>query len=116
MSVRGTKSKLSKKTSVVNPVIDAFKEVTNERLDKYFAITKEALDMVLSSPMDESRLADAEDLLCMAKSYFSDAKHFRKKGDFVLAFAAVNYAHAWLDAGARLKLFKVNDSRLFAAD
>ena len=90
--------------------------VLDEKLDKYFAITQKAINMVESCPRDEMRLSEAKDFLNMAKSYFSDAQHFRKKGDYVLAFAAVNYAHAWLDAGARIKLFKVHDSTLFAAD
>ena len=52
----------------------------------------------------------------MAERYFSDAKHFQEKGEIVNAFAALNYAHGWLDAGARIQLFKVNDSRLFTVD
>ncbi len=52
----------------------------------------------------------------MAERYFSDAKHFREQGNYVLSLAAVNYAHAWLDAGARIGLFKVKDTELFAAD
>jgi hypothetical protein len=35
----------------------------------------------------------------------------------VNAFAALNYAHGWLDAGARLGLFDVDhDSTLFTVD
>lgn len=53
----------------------------------------------------------------MAKRYFSDAQHFKEKGDIVTAFAALNYAHGWLDAGARLGLFDVgHDSELFTVD
>ncbi len=59
----------------------------------------------------------AEVVFDMAKRYFSDAQHFREKGDYVNAFAAVNYAHGWLDAGARLGLFDVgHDSELFTVD
>ena len=59
----------------------------------------------------------AKEFLGMAKNYFSDAKHFREKGDLLTALAAVSYSHAWLDAGARLGLFKVdNSSDLFAVD
>lgn len=90
--------------------------VTEDKLKKYFAITKEALDMVNAKGVDESRKADALDFLDMATRYYSDAKHFEKQGDKVTAFAALNYAHGWLDAGARIKLFKVNDSRLFTVD
>ena len=55
-------------------------------------------------------------ILDMAQRYYDDAKHFRDKGDIVTAFAALNYAHGFLDAGARMKLFDVKDSRLFASD
>ena len=90
--------------------------ITKEKLESYFKITKEALDMA-EDKFDESRLAEAEDFFDMASRYFSDAKHFYEdKEDAVLAFAALNYAHGWLDAGARIGLFKVNDSRLFTVD
>ena len=52
----------------------------------------------------------------MASNYISDAHFFHNKKDFVNAFAALNYAHGWLDAGARLGLFDVHDSELFTAD
>lgn len=90
--------------------------VTEEKLKKYFAITKEALDMVKEKGFDENRKAEALDFLDMATRYYSDAKHFEKQGEIVVAFAALNYAHGWLDAGARIKLFKVHDSRLFTVD
>jgi uncharacterized protein len=90
--------------------------ICDKRLDKYFGITGRALEMVKAAKKDEARSKEALDFLDMAERYFSDAKHFREQGNYVLAFAAVNYAHAWLDAGARIKLFKVSDSELFAAD
>ena|SRR3989338_4996269 len=96
--------------------MDKTKEVTDEKLDKYFSITKEALDMVRSSPMCAERHAEAADFLDMAQRYYDDAAHFRNQGEFVNAFGALNYAHAWLDAGARIGLFKVKDSRLFTVD
>jgi hypothetical protein len=50
----------------------------------------------------------------MAEAYFKDANHFFAEGDLVNAFACVNYAHGWLDAGARLGLFDVGrDDVLF---
>ena len=91
-------------------------KITDEKLDKYFSITNEALDKVRESGLDEGRRDEAEDFLDMADRYFRDAQHFREKEDFVLAFAALNYAHGWLDAGARIGLFKVKDSRLFTVD
>jgi uncharacterized protein len=91
--------------------------VTKEKLEKYFSVTFEALEMVKSHEMDIDRLEQANDFLSMAENYFSDAKHFyEKKHDYVLAFAALNYAHGWLDAGARSGLFKVHNSRLFTVD
>ena len=60
---------------------------------------------------------NAEDFFDMAKRYYSDAKYFKKKGDVVTAFAALNYAHGWLDAGARIGLFDVGkDNKLFTVD
>ena len=89
---------------------------SKEKIIKYLGITKEALDKVKSTKMDEARIDQAKDFLDMAERYFSDANHFYKKDDYINAFAAVNYAHGWLDAGARIRLFKVNDSRLFTVD
>jgi uncharacterized protein len=90
--------------------------VTHERLEKYFNITKEALDTVKASPQCEERKEQVEDFLDMAQRYYDDALHFKEKGEVVTAFAALNYAHGWLDAGARIGLFKVKDSRLFTVD
>lgn len=91
--------------------------ITKEKLAKYFQITGEAIEKVKSHEMDIDRIDNANDFLSMAQNYFSDAKHFyEEKKDMVLAFAALNYAHGWLDAGARIGLFKVKDSRLFTVD
>ncbi|HDP73379.1 MAG TPA: DUF357 domain-containing protein [Candidatus Woesearchaeota archaeon] len=92
-------------------------KITPEKLERYFRITQQALEMAKKSELDPSRKVEALDFLDMAERYLSDAKdHFFRKGDFVNAFAAVNYAHGWLDAGARIGLFKVSDSRLFTVD
>ncbi len=89
--------------------------ITGEKLEKYFAITGEALEKA-GAALDSSRKEQADDFFDMASRYFSDARHFQKKGDIVNAFAALNYAHGWLDAGARIGLFRVKDSRLFTVD
>jgi len=90
--------------------------VTKEKLDQYFTITKEALDKVKVA-LDEERMFQAEDFLDMAQRYYDDAVYFfNEKEDMVLAFAALNYSHGWLDAGARIGLFKVRDSRLFTVE
>lgn len=90
--------------------------ITSEKLKQYFAITKEALDQA-KDKFDPHRQKDAADFYDMASRYYQDAEFFlRKKDDAVLAFAALNYAHGWLDAGARIGLFQVKDSRLFTVD
>ncbi|MFH1134392.1 MAG: DUF357 domain-containing protein [Nanoarchaeota archaeon] len=92
--------------------------ITQEKMVRYLAITTEAIAKVKIAPEQKIEWkAAAEDFLDMAQRYLSDAKHFAQKGDLVNAFAAVNYAHGWLDAGARLGLFDVgHDSRLFTVD
>jgi len=49
----------------------------------------------------------------MVEAYLSDSKHFQEKGDYVNSYGALNYAHGWLDAGARLKIYNVKDDSLF---
>ncbi|MFP4523309.1 MAG: DUF357 domain-containing protein [Candidatus Nanoarchaeia archaeon] len=90
--------------------------ITKELLDKYFKITGEALEKVKSHEIDIDRLKQAKDFLHMAQCYYDDAQHFFDNNNWVLAYAALNYAHGWLDAGARSGLFKVKDSRLFTVD
>ncbi len=89
--------------------------VTDERIDRYLDITARALTKIKIAAPERSfnrRLADS--FMEMAQAYYSDAKHFRETGDLVTAFAAVNYAHGWLDCGARIGLFDVGgDDRLF---
>jgi hypothetical protein len=90
--------------------------ISGEKLEKYFSVTKEALEMIEKQGVDEAQKEKAHEVLDMARRYYEDAGHFREKGDIVTAFAALNYAHGWLDCGARLGLFKVRDSRLFTVD
>ena len=89
--------------------------ITEAKIDRYLDITKRALDKLKVVTPERSfskRLAD--DFLNMAMSYYNDAKHFRENGDFVTAFAAVNYAHGWIDFGARIGLWDVGeDDQLF---
>lgn len=91
--------------------------VTKERLAKYFDITSKALAKIRIGKQQKIEWEKkAGEFLDMAERYFNDAKYFEENGDIVTAFAALNYAHGWLDAGARLGLFDVKDSRLFAVD
>lgn len=86
--------------------------VTKEKLDRYFSITGEAFSIVKESVV-EGKDVEAREIFEMVENYVSDAKHFMERGDYVLAFAALNYAHGWIDAGVRLDVFDVSDDRLF---
>ncbi|MFC1769152.1 DUF357 domain-containing protein [Nanoarchaeota archaeon] len=94
-------------------------QVSESKIKKYFDLTGEALKKVnlVAGKHTLDFKEKGEDFLDMAKRYYEDAKYFEKKGDRVTAFAALNYAHGWLDAGARLGLFDVGgDNRLFTVD
>ncbi|MBU2589209.1 MAG: DUF357 domain-containing protein [Nanoarchaeota archaeon] len=94
-------------------------KITQEKLKKYFKITEEAYEKAVKTKIAD-KVSNLEsyrvDFLDMIKRYISDAKHFKSKDDLVNAFAALNYAHGWLDAGARLGLWDVHDNRLFTVD
>lgn len=81
----------------------------------YLDLTRVALSKARISVPDRSHLRPvAEDFREMAERYLRDGEYFRGRGDTVRAFACANYAHGWLDAGARLGLFDVGgDDRLF---
>ena len=91
-------------------------KITKEKLEKYFSVTEKALSLAEKSRNKAGLDKEREDFLDMIKRYISDAKHFKEKGDVVTAFAALNYAHGWLDAGARLGIFDVHDNKLFTVD
>jgi len=88
------------------------KEITKEKLDRYFELTQNALKKVKESII-KGKENYAKEIIEMVENYLSDARHFESKGDLVNAFAALNYAHGWLDAGVRLDIFDVDDDRLF---
>ena len=95
-----------------NLKVKRIENISREKLAKYFSITREAIEKAIKS---KSKFNDdvRSDFLNMIESYYKDAKYFESKGDVVSAFAALNYAHGWLDAGARIGVFLVKDSRLF---
>ena len=80
------------------------------KLDKYLELTEKALKEVKIKDKKAEKLVD------MAKRYFSDAKHFKENGKIEEAFAAVNYAHAFLDAAALLGFLDNKDSKLFMVE
>jgi len=86
--------------------------ITKEKLEKYFYLTSTALEKVQKNIIS-GKEKHAKEIIDMVKNYLSDAKFFESKNDFVNAFAALNYAHGWLDSGVRLDVFDVNDDKLF---
>jgi uncharacterized protein len=95
-------------------------EISAELLAKYFDVASRALAKVKIVKEKRREIdweSNAKDFLDMATRYIKDAKYFEEKGDIPRAFGALNYAHGWLDAGARLGLFDVDgDSVLFTVD
>jgi uncharacterized protein len=87
-------------------------KITKQKINKYFNLTSKALE-IAKKAIVKSKQKNAKEIFLMVECYLSDAKYFEKKGDFVNSFAALNYAHGWLDAGARLKIYKVTDNKLF---
>ncbi len=87
-------------------------KITPEKLEKYQKLTSEALKIAKKS-ITNGKEKQAREIIDMVSNYLSDAKYFEKKGDFVNAFAALNYAHGWLDSGVRLDVFNVKDNKLF---
>jgi hypothetical protein len=87
-------------------------KVTPEKLEKYFDITTKGLEKAKENIII-GREDDAREITEMVENYVSDAHHFEAKQDFINAFAALNYAHGWLDAGVRLNVFDVDDDQLF---
>ena len=88
-----------------------------EKLNKYIELTEKAFKKIkIKIPKDVDLKKTAEDFLDLSRRYYEDALYFKKKGKIIEAFAAINYSHAFLDAGARLKIFDVKDSTLFMVD
>lgn len=79
-----------------------------EKLIKYRLLTKKALEK--ADIIEE----EGRDLMEMARNYYKDGKYFEEKGDKLTALASYSYAHAWIDAGVRLKkLDGKGDDKLF---
>ena len=87
-------------------------KITKEKIKKYFNLTSKALEIAKKSVIKRKE-KQAREIIEMVSNYLSDAKYFGQKKDFVNSFAAINYAHGWLDAGVRLDIFKTKDDRLF---
>ena len=87
-------------------------KITKEKVEKYFKLTSKALEKAKQSII-KNKENYAKEIIDMVSNYLSDAEHFEKKGNLVNAFAALNYAHGWLDAGVRLDIFETKNDKLF---
>ena len=88
-------------------------KITKQKLEKYYNLSYKALNIAKISVV-KNKMKEAKEIFEMVEAYLSDSNHFKKKGDYVLGYGALNYAHGWIDAGARLKIYKVKDKNLFA--
>ena len=87
--------------------------ITLEKIEKYLKLTSNALEEARKKIM-KGKENYAKEIIDMVSNYLSDAEHFKKKNDFVNAFAAINYAHGWIDSGVRLDIFDVKNDKRFA--
>ena len=89
--------------------------VTSERIEKYLTLTEKALAKVsIIGDSESENYSKAQDILEMVGAYLSDSKYFLSEGQGDDAFAAIIYAHGWLDCGVRLGyLDGIGDWQLF---
>lgn len=87
-------------------------KISKEKLEKYFSVTHKALKQI-KKRIIKGKENYAKEIIDMVENYVSDARYFEEKNDFVNAFAAINYAHGWIDSGVRLDVFNVKDDKLF---
>ena len=88
------------------------KEITKKNIEKYYNITKKALDIAKRS-VSKNQQKKANEIIKMVECYLQDSIYFKDKKDYINSFGAIYYAHGWIDCGARLKIFNVKDNDLF---
>lgn len=86
--------------------------IENEKVEKYRNISTKALALAKSS-IAKGKEKEAKEIITMVECYLEDSKHFENQGNLVNAYGCLNYAHGWLDSGARLRIFNVTDNKLF---
>ena len=87
-------------------------KITKQKIDKYMDLTSRGLKQVKKNII-KGKDKEAGEIISMVENYLSDARHFLSKDDYVNCFAALNYAHGWLDCGVRIGVFNVHDDKLF---
>jgi uncharacterized protein len=92
----------------------SLEEELEKKVDKYQKLTEKALNLVkLNEKLNTEQKLIAEDFLSMTRNYLNDGKYYREKKELLIALASFSYAHAWLDAGIRAKIFYAKDDQLF---
>ena len=86
--------------------------VTKEKIQRYRTITSKAIGISKSSVV-KGKEKEAKEIIEMVSNYLSDSEYFEKNKDLVNAFAALSYAHGWLDAGVRLDIFDIKNNKFF---
>ena len=87
-------------------------KITKQKIEKYYALTSKALEIVKKS-IAKGKTKQAKEIILMVECYLLDSQHFKKQGNYVDCYGALNYSHGWLDCGVRTKVFNVNDNKLF---
>jgi len=80
-------------------------ELNEDLVNHYIELTTKAYEK--ATPLTEKDSEDEKKLnsmLKMALDYLNDAKYFLSNGDLLRAYGAINYSHAWIDAGVRIGL------------
>ena len=76
--------------------------VTKSKLEHYVNLTKMAREKATRIPLEGTPESTQLDIL------------LRMADDYARAFGAINYAHAWIDAGVKLRLLDGHgDDNLF---
>ena len=87
-------------------------KISEQKIEKYLKLTENALKIVNKS-IQKNMESQAKEIIDMVSNYLSYSKYFKEKKDFVNSFAAINYAHGWIDCGVRLEIFKTKNNKLF---
>jgi len=85
-----------------------------KKVDKYQKLTEKALSEIkLKEGITQKEKEIALDFLSMTTNYLNDGKYYKEKGELLIALASFSYAHAWMDAGVRARIFHAEDDQLF---
>ena len=85
-----------------------------KKVDKYQKLTEKALkEIKFENNLSEKEKKIALDFISMTTNYLNDGKYYKEKGELLIALASFSYAHAWMDAGVRARIFHAEDDQLF---